>query len=246
MVSATVMANADTSDAGTRIGVVAVGGILCPHAKADAGVVVERNHRVDGDEDTEHHTGCTLGIDHGLHDPELRPPATQRRDTREREQEDGHRNGQARGVTEQALERVDLGRAGLAGNRQHDGEGTEVHRGVDQQIRDGGGEGGVADIAGDRQRRQHVARLGDTGVGEHADQVGLAQGDQVADGHRGRSENPDQRFVHVVTAKEADEEQIEQRHEAGRLRRDREEGRDRCRGTLVGAGCPGGTGTPRP
>ncbi len=111
----------------------------------------------------------------------------------------GEQAHQARGEARQAEEEEREGRRGEgAGLRQaaiavevrpadrvDDGEGTEVHSRVHDDVGDGRADvlrvvGRVVHCQGD----EDVAGLADGGPGEEADRVGLAEGDQVAEGHR--------------------------------------------------------------
>ena len=93
-------------------------------------------------------------------------------------------------------------------------------------------------VAGDGERHQDVARLGDRRIGQQPDEVRLAQGDEVADRHRQRRQHPEDRRPHVVAAEEPDVEQLEKGHEPSGLGRDRQEGGDRRGGALVRVGRP--------
>ena len=89
-----------------------------------------------------------------------------------------------------------------------------------------------------RERHEDVAGLGNRRVGQQAHDVGLAQGDEVADGHRERRQHPEHRTPHVGTAEEADVDQEQEGDEPARLRRHRQERGHRRRRTLVGVGRP--------
>ena len=115
-------------------GAVLVGHRLHPHRLRDAGVVEERDHRVDADDDGEHVARRRPRVGERLEDHELGEPAAERRDAGQGEEEHRHQHGEAGGVGEQPAVARDLAGAGLAGDGQDDGEGAEVHGAVDQQV----------------------------------------------------------------------------------------------------------------
>src|SRR5690606_33068302 len=139
-----------------------------------------------------------VGLDEGTEHDELGEPASERRDAGEAEQEDRHDDGETGGVLEQAAPRGDLGAAGLAGHRHDDGEGAQVHGAVDQEVGDDGPAGAVGVAAHHGEGGQHGPGVGDAGVGEHADDVRLAQSDEVADGHGDGGQHPHERLDDVV------------------------------------------------
>ena len=86
----------------------------------------------------------------------------------------------------------------VAGDLGDDGEGADVHGGVGGGVEAGGGdavggEGGEGD--------EQVAGVGDGGVGEHALDVALEQGAEVADGHGEGGEDPEEDGPAVLHAR---------------------------------------------
>ena len=189
---------------------VAVGRVAHPHRPHDPAVVAEGDDRVDGTDHGQHRAGGRARRQHGREHAELGDPAAERRDAGQRDQEDRHHRGQAGRVAEQPVVAGDLARAGLAGHRHHDGEGAEVRGGVDDQVGDDGLQRlrPGARVAGHRQGHEDEAALGDGRVGQHPHDVGLAQREEVADGHRQRRTAP--RTAAPTTSlaeREADEQQ---------------------------------------
>ena len=78
----------------------------------------------------------------------------------------------------------------------------------------------------------------DRRIREHAHDVGLPQGDQVPVDHRRGREDPQRRLPRVLRREEAERDDAEHRHEAARLRGNRQEGGDGRGRALIGVGRP--------
>src|SRR5215216_6701187 len=213
-----------------------------PQAAGHAGVVEEGDHRHDGHEHDQQLQGQGVAVNSRLEDHELGVPAGGRGDAGQREQEGRHGDPEGRGAAGQAGVVGDqVGWLALA-DQGDDGERAQVGEGVDQQVDEHGLEGLLAHrrVGGraDRERDQHVAGLGDRGVGEQADHVGLSQGDHVAEQHgEGGQDGEGWRPVAGVGG-EGHEGHLEEAGEPGRLGGDRQVGGHRDRGALVGVGGP--------
>ncbi len=233
-----------------RRAVLAVAGSRNHIARIDARVVEERDHRVHGRDHRERGRPRVADLQRRPEHHELGEPARERRDAGERRQEDRHHDRQPRRRLEQAVVRADLGAARAAGDRDDDRERAEVHRAVHEQIDDDRAERDVGHFevavgAGDarrRERHEHESALRDRRVGQHANDVRLAQRAEVAERHRRRREHPHDRppqfGAGAFGAVEAEEDDVEQGDEAAGLRRHRQERGDRSRRAFVGVGRP--------
>ena len=174
-------------------------GLAEPHRADHARVVEERDHRADRGDHTEHDGRGGARVEDGAEHHELGEPARERRDAGEREHEDRHHDGEHRARLARARRSSRSPPTGAARHRDHHRERAEVHRAVDQQVDDDGLPGRVAaDVARHRERHEDEAALRDRRVGEHADDVGLAQRDEVAEDHRRRREDPEHRLPRVA------------------------------------------------
>ena len=80
---------------------------------------------------------------------------------------------------------------------------------------------------------QHVAGLGYAGIGEQPLQIALVNRDQIANGHRQRSEHRKHRQPGVNGRQQRSDQETHYQREPRRFGPDGQIGRDRCRGTFV-------------
>src|SRR3954468_24166323 len=108
-------------------------------------------------------------------------PASENRNALMRTAKPGAEAREAGGVGAEAAVAGDLRGAGAARERDDDREGTEVHRAVDEEVDDHGLERRIsrATVRRDRERNEHETALRDRRVGQHPDDVRLAQRSQV-------------------------------------------------------------------
>ncbi len=125
--------------------------------------------------------------------------------------------------------------AGLALARHDRREGGHVHHQVDDQVQH---RGLHAELRGDDDAGQHVARLGDRGVGEHPLQRGLAERADVADEDRDRRQRGERGRPARVGFDQGDVEEAQEGAERCDLGGHRHEGRHRRGGSLVDVGRP--------
>ncbi len=129
-----------------------------------------------------------------------------------------------------------------------DAEGADVHEGVGQDVveqrgnalvadRPGAGVEGTGGLVGG-EADQHVAGVGDRGVGQEALDVALGDGDHVAEGHRQEGEDGNEILPVVAQGAKALDQNPDRGGEGGRLRHDRHEGGHGGRGAVVGVRRP--------
>ncbi len=118
-------------------------------------------------------------------------------------------------------------------------ERAQVHEGVDQQIDQDALEavGVEAVIRSGDQAEQHVANVGDRGIGQQALQVALRQRGKVRAGHGGDRNEHQERNVSGAQ-REHHHEQAQQHRPACGLDRDRHESGDAGGRAFVGIGRP--------
>ena len=117
----------------------------------------------------------------GLEDIEFAEEPAGEGNADQREQEDREHCRGERLLAAQAGEVVDiLIPFRLPGDVGHGGERPDVHQRVGGQVEHGGG---GARFAARGERHQHVTRVRDGAVGQHALDVGLQQGGEVPDRH---------------------------------------------------------------
>ena len=116
--------------------------------------------------------------------------------------------------------------------RGDDREGAEVHDRVGDRVEEEGLDAvGPAEGVGGPRREpdEHVPGVRDRGVGQHPLDVVLGQGDEVAQGHRHRREDDDDRQPPVGQRPERLDEQAQDQGERADLGPDRQEAGDRGR-----------------
>ncbi len=141
-----------------------------------------------------------LRVDGGFEDVELAEEAGGDGQAEEREQEERENGGDDGLAFAEAGEVVELevlfaGAAELG----NDGEGADFYEGIAQQIKEDGGVGGAgADVIvfgrqiGDGgEGDQDVAGVGDRAIGQHALDVGLEKGAEIARKHSENGEDPE-------------------------------------------------------
>ncbi len=176
-------------------------------------------------------------------DVKLAEEASGEGDADQREEEEGEDRGEDGALEGEAGEVVEGAEFFVeAGELGEDDEGSDVCGGVGGGVEAGGGDGFV--LRGGKGDEE-VAGVGDGGVGEEALHVGLQEGAEVADGHRGYGEDGDHEHPVVAVHGGGAEEEAEEDGEGGGLGGCRHEGDYGGGGALVDVGGPdveGGSG----
>ena len=165
------------------------GGDVDAHDLRDSQVVDQRDGGVDAGDDQEGDHGEAAGDDERLEDRELAHEADHRRDADEADEDRGEGDGNERCTADEAGVIGDFFGAERVAEEGDDGEAAEVHEDVGGEIEEEGGDGfagaddvGAGELHGGGDGHDHVAGVGDCGVGEEAFDVGLAVGGEVAEG----------------------------------------------------------------
>ena len=207
-----------------------LGGARAAHPQLgdDGEVVAERDHRADDDDDAEPRVAAGDG---GVDQVELPGEAGGGGNSGEREHRQGHRPGEQRARTSEPLERCDrVAEAGFAFAGDDHGERGHVHEHVDGEIERGRAD---AEPRRDDDAGEHVAGLGDGGVGEHALERGLAERADVADDDRDRGERGERRPPGRLRFDEGGVEEAQKDAEGGDLGGDGHERGHGCGRALI-------------
>ena len=197
-------------------------------------------HRDQAVEDADHGQPDQVLADRGPEDQELGDEADGRRDPGQREH--GHREGEATGTGAPSPARPGR-RSGAARPRSRRTPRPPRRRRRSSTCRPPGrpARRRAPSAPNGDDADQRVAHVGDAGVGEHALEVALDDGHEVAERLRGDGDDREQQRPSAASGPggQVDAASRRQDHQRGALGHHREEGGDRRRRALVDVGRPG-------
>src|SRR5271157_26604 len=160
-------------------------GLAHEHGVGNLEVVVESENGVKHAERGQH---IVTGRDQAEEDEVLAPESGERRDAGQRQHKDQHEDGFDRSTRVETVQVVEfVANHFLVAQRGDHAEGAKIHEGVNQQVDQDALDAVGAEFggrAGD-QAEQHVADMGDGGVGQQALGVGLRERGEIRAGHGG-------------------------------------------------------------
>ena len=181
--------------------------------------------RDDAGKDGYHHQPGPAAGDGRPEEEELSDESNQRGKARQREHEDRHQDAERLVAVAEAGEVVELVVLALSVDQnREDGEGAEVHEDVSRQVEEHRRH--AVATAGD-DADQHVAALGDSGVGEQTLHARLDDRGQVADDHAQHGDEGQEHLPFGGDVGEAGAEDADDHGEGRRLGAHRHESGDR-------------------
>src|SRR5271157_4350905 len=219
-------------------------GLAHEHGVGNLEVVVESEDRVEHAERGQH---VVAGRDQAEEDEVLAPESSERRNAGQGQHEDQHEDGFDGSARVEAVQVVELVADHLlVAQRSDHAESAEIHEGVNQQVDQDALDAVGAEFggrAGD-QAEQHVADMGDGGVGQQALGVGLRERGEIRAGHGGDGNENHNRNPHgpqvdqSAQMKWAANQDAQQHGPSGSLDGDGHESSDRGGRAFVGVGRP--------
>ena len=119
--------------------------------------------------------------------------------------------------------------------QDHDGEGSQVHRRVGDEVENGAGAPGVPSRD---EPDQHIARMSDAGIGQHSLHVRLGDGRDIPHRHCERGDHREEHVPVAVDGTERDEERAQEGGERRGLGPCGHEGGNGCGRPFVHVGGP--------
>ena len=177
-----------------------------------------------------------MRIDRGQEHVPLPPEPGERRDTGQREHQDGQdgrHDRVGRGEAGEIADLLDI--ALLAPHGEDEGERAQRHHQVDQHVDGDAAHTGLA-VGGEADQR--IAHVADRRIGHQALDVGLADGSEGAERHRGDRDEHDDLLPVGGDRLEGPHRHAHEKRHGGHLRRGGQEGGHRRRRAFIDVGRP--------